>query len=194
MSLKITATSTICNDIEIPTALIADLLVVALGANWAAHSLYMGGDWNSPERGAERAANLYAMPSSGMPIEMLGSKQYSALIRAISSKPEFTLARAGEAPIIVGEFKRRIDAAIGDKTDSLEREASYLLRLAVAGTALSAEQLADAALLDAINAWETAMINKRDELIEANDTATALIDATWPPPPAGLAEFLKKGW
>lgn len=84
----------------------------------------------------------------------------------------------------------RIAAVLQGKDGSMQREASYLLQLAVLGQALSDEQKAEVAMFNAVNAWETAMIAQRDALAAAGDIAAAALDASWPAPPEGLAAFL----
>ncbi len=94
------------------------------------------------------------------------------------------------APRIGAECDRRIAAALAGKSDSMQREATHLLRLHATGAPLTAEQQADAALLSDINAWETEMIAVREALILAADP-TYRDDTHWPPPPSGLtAEWL----
>ncbi|MFT4098995.1 MAG: hypothetical protein QM651_17885 [Rhodoblastus sp.] len=84
----------------------------------------------------------------------------------------------------------RIVAALQGKDGSMQREAAYLLQLAVLGQTLTDEQKAEVTMFNAVNAWETAMIEARDALIGAGDAASAALDASWPAPPSGLAEFL----
>lgn len=205
MSLRITPETTTCNGVDLPSAEIAELLAMALGIAWRTCPLFMGGDWYSDDRGSERSASLYSMQPNSQPAEALASREYSALIRAICASPAFTEARMRHvapptnADAVVREFKRRIDAAMAGKRDSI---LSYgislngLVAIGLAGgktieQALTAEQRADVAIIWAIDAWETEMIETREALIELSD-ATYADDAHWPAKPAGLtAEWLK---
>lgn len=93
---------------------------------------------------------------------------------------------------VTREYERRITLALGtpNKQASMSRERGELNALLAAGTPLSPEQTADAAMLKSINDWETAMIGVRQALIAATDRTPMFIDATWPSPPPGLPEFL----
>lgn len=96
-------------------------------------------------------------------------------------------ASAVLAANVRAECERRISAALGspNKQASMHREATELLRLFATGAQMTTVQKADAALLTQINAWETAMIEKREALI-ANGDATYADNRHWPSLPAGL--------
>jgi len=89
------------------------------------------------------------------------------------------------------EMTRRIDTALAGRSASMLREAAWLQMLVSQGKTLSANQSAEVTMFEAINAWEAAMVDKREALIGSNDAAASAIDGTWPPPPAGLGEFLR---
>lgn len=97
------------------------------------------------------------------------------------------------AAAIRREYTSRIADALQGKDASIAREAQFLQNLAFRSIALSAEQQADVALILEINAWETAMIEVREALIELGDASFA--DAAhWPAPPAGLTLDWLKGY
>lgn len=132
-----------------------------------------------------------AMPFSAMSSDQHGGSDIFASAVAGEYGPiaDYT-APLFSPDIIQGEYRRRIAATLQNKSDSLTREALYLQNLAFHGTSLTAEQLAEVVMSNAINLWETAMIEVREALIAAQDTSTYALDATWPAPPAGLSEFL----
>ena len=90
-------------------------------------------------------------------------------------------------PAIRFECERRLNAALGSATvqASMLREVGYLNSLVASGAQLTVEQQADAAVLLAVNAWETQMIDAREALIAAADETYA-DDAHWPAVPSGV--------
>lgn len=107
-----------------------------------------------------------------------------ALFRAWGTSDPADIARLMSAHVNA-EFRRRVEAALQGKSDSIAREALALQNLAFRGVPLTAEQQSDVALILAINDWETAMIEARQALIELADPSFA-DDSHWPAPPAGL--------
>ncbi|MDE2577966.1 MAG: hypothetical protein KGL46_04095 [Hyphomicrobiales bacterium] len=92
--------------------------------------------------------------------------------------------------VVAEQCAGRIAAALKGKDGSMMREAIYLQSVVAGGGALSDAQKAEATMFATINAWESAMIEKREALIAAGDAAAAMVDATWPAPPDGLGAFL----
>ena len=129
-----------------------------------------------------------------------GTTQLQAIL---PDNPDFKKLMAGEfgaiadyvAPpfnseFVENEYRRRINGALQGKDGSMQREAIYLQNIVMLGGSLTDDQKASADMFRVINDWETAMIEQREALIVDEDTASAVLDATWPAPPAGLAEFL----
>ena len=84
----------------------------------------------------------------------------------------------------------QIATVLAGKSDSMMREALFLQNNAWRGTKLTDEQVAEVAMFNAINDWETRMIETRESLISKGVNDPALIAETWPTPPDGLAKFL----
>lgn len=94
MSLRITPAVVTCNDVDVPSAEIADLIAAALGDNWQQCPLYMGGDWNSIDRSIERSAAFYSIREGSPPAEVLSSSDYSEFIRQICASAAHIRARS----------------------------------------------------------------------------------------------------
>jgi len=92
---------------------------------------------------------------------------------------------------IRSECEHRINAALGSATiqASMLREVGYLNSIVATGVPLTQEQLSDAAMLSAVNAWETLMIETREALVALADQSFA-DDTHWPSQPVNLASFL----
>jgi len=91
---------------------------------------------------------------------------------------------------IIRIYNQRIDLALEGKGQSMLREATYLQFLSASGKDLTLDQKNEVSMFDAINSWESAMIEAREKLIKGGDVQPALIDASWPSPPSGLTDFL----
>jgi hypothetical protein len=91
---------------------------------------------------------------------------------------------------IYAEFQRRIGLALQGKSASMLREAMFLQTL----TELTDDQKLELQVFKDINAWETAMVDRREELIERNDTVAAKNDTTWPKFPASATDAFMKGF
>ncbi len=109
------------------------------------------------------------------------------------------LALAGHAPADVAaavaaaapaaaeaEMRRRIDAVWGAKRPSAQ---SYWTAILAKGAAATDDEKADAAAIDAGDAWETAMLAAAQALAAKGDLA-AMTDAAWPAPPAALLALI----
>lgn len=91
---------------------------------------------------------------------------------------------------IIRIYNQRIELALEGKGQSMLREATYLQFLASSGTELTLDQKNEVSMFDAINSWESAMIEARENLIRGGDVQPALLEASWPAPPSGLEGFL----
>jgi hypothetical protein len=149
-----------------------------------------------------------ALPD-GVPLERWGVDWATGAITVLPPPPP-------SAADVRAEFTRRMTAALQDKRPSI---LSYGLKLngrvsagIAAGKAISdvltADQLADVALMYDIDDWESAMVDKREALIAALagrsgagadagppvDAAALAADAAWPPQPAGLTDAWLAGF
>lgn len=89
---------------------------------------------------------------------------------------------------IMFEFHRRIETSLKGKSASMLREAMFLQTL----TTLTDDQKYEQQVFKDINDWETAMVEKREELVARGDTNAAKLDKTWPKlPPSVTDDFLK---
>lgn len=111
------------------------------------------------------------------------------------------LTSADIAPAVRAECDRRVARAFDGKRNSI---LSYGLALAgkvavgltskpVVTQALTADEQADASLIWAIDAWEGAMIAKREALTASVDLTYA-DDSHWVAPPAGLTAAWLQGF
>lgn len=200
MTLRITPETMTCNGVDLATAGCADLITAALGDTWRNVPLYLGSDWLTNDRSAVRSAGLVAMPAQGAPRPVLDSAAYSALIRAITESAAWIEAQARLNPVpslpsstVTSEYERRIRAVLGsaELQASVGREKLELLDIVAAGGTLTESQQSDREMITAINTWETAMIDRRNAIMDSGHFAEAFDDAKWPAPPAGLVEFLK---
>lgn len=128
----------------------------------------------------------FAIDSTALPAGNPETWAVDVVARTVTTNA--VAAAAVLAVNVRAECERRIAAALGspNKQASMHREATELLRLFATGTPMTSVQKADAALLTQINAWETAMIEKREALIANGDESYAN-DRHWPSVPAGLS-------
>lgn len=112
MPLKITAQTTTCNGIDVDTAAIEPILQPALGAALRTYPTLMGSDIYTNDTSDVRAAILCGFGASGSPVQVLGSAEYSALIKAIALSEPFINARAAiqspSVPVSVPNWKARL--------------------------------------------------------------------------------------
>ncbi len=92
---------------------------------------------------------------------------------------------AALADAIRREFRRRIIAVVGDARNSMNSYLGALNAKLIDGAALSATEAADRALLRAVDAWESGMVDRREALIR-RAASTFADDANWLPPPDGV--------
>lgn len=144
---------------------IIDLNIILPGVGSCAHT-------------TQKGEELFNQASSGMFGPVL---PWSPPVVISEARPE----------AIHAEFRRRIEYALQGRSESMMRQAIFLQTLAASGSALTEEQQYEANVFKAVNDWETAMVERRQELIARGDVEAAMQDATWPEPPVLLtAEFL----
>lgn len=180
MQIDMTASVVRDSGIEVRVAKVAQILAEALGSDWGRARAFRTDD----------SGALVRVEHDGSTHPTLDASACNALRTAIRGTPAW---QREVCTAIDGIFGARIVSTLGGplKQASMQREATYLSSLAATGQTLTDEQRADAAILTAINIWETAMVEKREELLAAADLAAAQTDTAWPPAPAGVtAEWL----
>ncbi len=100
---------------------------------------------------------------------------------------------------VTAAYRAFIDAVLQDKRASILSEGLSLSGRVAASLAqgltpdqvLTPAQRADVAMMHAINAWETALIEQRETAIAALAAGDSVAIPTWITPPHGIEEFLK---
>lgn len=110
------------------------------------------------------------------------------------SPPPPPMSAVGIASVVRSSCDSRIARLFAGRRDSMLSYLAALNAKLIDGATLSPEEQADRALILACDAWEGAMIDKREWLITAGDAAAAVVDATWPPAPAGVTSAWLAGF
>lgn len=143
--------------------------------------------WAATQRIAETQSRMQAYFDGLTAISAATTVEgVASALAALTSQTSENLAGPVRA-----ECERRIGVALGSSTvqASMLREVGFLNSQVAQGVTLTPEQMTEAAMLSVINAWESAMVDKREVLISAADP-TFMDDSHWPLPPDGLAQFL----